>query len=62
FIWLGIHSLLVGLAYWQIDGAFMPIMASFFLFYVGIKLALKMLRKYYFSSDSHRDNHYRLRD
>jgi hypothetical protein len=45
--WLGLHSLLVGLAYWGRPGAFMPLASGLGLLLIAARLIAGVLRKYY---------------
>ena len=47
FGWLGVNSVMIGLAYWDFSGALMPIMAGFLLCLLSARLILATVRMYY---------------
>ena len=47
FGWLGINSIMIGLAYWDFSGALMPILAGGLMSLISIRLMLATIRMYY---------------
>ena len=47
FGWLGINSVMIGLAYWEFSGALMPILAGGLLCLLSARLILATIRMYY---------------
>lgn len=47
FAWLGINSIMVGLAYWEFHGALMPLLAGTALSLTAVRLILATVRMYY---------------
>lgn len=52
FGWLGINSILIGLAYWNFAGALMPILAGGLMCLMSARLILATIRMYYRSKGS----------
>ena len=47
FGWLGINSIMVGLAYWDFSGALMPVVVGALLCLLAARLILATVRMYY---------------
>lgn len=47
FGWLGINSVMIGLAYWEFDGALMPVLAGGLLCLLAVRMILATIRMYY---------------